>query len=74
MSPETIARAFEPFFTTKVRGQGTGLGLSMTFGYVRQIDGHLKIYSELGHGTVVKVYPAARPRRSGRTRRRAQLT
>ena len=56
MAPETIARAFEPFFTTKQRGQGTGLGLSMTFGYIKQIGGHLKIYSELGHGTVVKIY------------------
>src|SRR5471030_3235414 len=56
MAPETIAHAFEPFFTTKQRGQGTGLGLSMTFGYVKQIGGHLKIYSEIGRGTTVKLY------------------
>jgi signal transduction histidine kinase len=56
MSQEIIARAFEPFFTTKQRGQGTGLGLSMAFGYVKQVGGHLKIYSEVGHGTTVKVY------------------
>ena len=56
MEPEIVARAFEPFFTTKQRGQGTGLGLSMTFGYVKQVGGHLKIYSELRHGTTVKLY------------------
>jgi signal transduction histidine kinase len=56
MDQETIGKACDPFFTTKQRGQGTGLGLSMTFGYVKQVGGHLKIYSELGHGTVVKIY------------------
>ncbi|KRB53413.1 histidine kinase [Rhizobium sp. Root708] len=56
MSPELVEKVFEPFFSTKPEGKGTGLGLSMVYGFVKQTGGHVKIYSEVGHGTTVKMY------------------
>ncbi len=56
MPPDVIAHAFDPFFTTKPTGEGTGLGLSMTYGFVQQSGGHVLLSSEMGQGTMVSIY------------------
>ncbi|MDE1161448.1 MAG: PAS domain S-box protein [Acidobacteriaceae bacterium] len=74
MAPETVERAFDPFFTTKPVGEGTGLGLSMVFGFVKQTGGHVRIYSEIGYGTTVRLYlPRANAKLAAASSRREVL-
>ncbi len=70
MPPEVAAKAFDPFFTTKPIGQGTGLGLSMIYGFAKQSGGQVRIYSEVGEGTMVCIYL---PRHLGKAERQTTM-
>ena len=70
IDPQTLDKVFEPFFTTKEQGKGTGLGLSMVYGFAKQSGGHVKIHSEVGRGTAVRLYLP----RAGKDQQRVEAT